>query len=114
MMEETLARTVAEARQLEAMMAVLGAVLVGCDAYSRALESRLTRAASLVVVVVKARPAFRSTHRSHRTSHRADNTPLTCRRVKGLRHQPLPRRFNLSLPEFWEEFGEPSPHLPLY
>jgi len=38
MMEETLARTVAEARQLEAVMAVLGAVLVGSDAYSRALE----------------------------------------------------------------------------
>ena len=33
-----MARTVAEARQLEAVMAVLGAVLVGSDAYSRALE----------------------------------------------------------------------------
>ena len=34
--------------------------------------------------------------------------PLTCRRLKGLRHVPLPRRSNLSLAAFWEEYGRPS------
>ena len=29
--------------------------------------------------------------------------PLTCRRLKGLRHVPLPRRSNLSLAAFWED-----------